>query len=423
MGRPAFTGFLTAPEKAAETGVHFGAEFADWDSLLGRGIERSGVIASGRTYVVDPAAGLEAFCSLFAVATVPDTVLLWTSPATIGVGVRELVPALFELEQPFLESVDRPLWGVATSGSSGVPKIAIGHADMWELIALHYEQAIFGGELPASLATCLPLQFSAAFFMTVLPSLMRRRNLVVFPPHDWSAVRRAGEAFVLAVPSLAAAACLGLREKVDMRGVTLFLGGGHLSESRVELIRERFSGVAVANIYGTAETGAISVDRAPGHNKHVGRPLAGKAVWISDPDPNGIGMIRVAGPDCCEYIWRPGAEFTAGNGGTDYGHFDGDGNLCLQGRADGGEKFMGVLVYPRDIERHLLELRGVVDARVLVERTPTGLERLVAKVVGRVSDEDVYAHCAALAEAQRPTRIECIDEIAAGAAYSDNGKL
>lgn len=420
MGRPAFTRFL-AP--GGNRGVHWGTEFASWDALLRTGRDRARLVEPGGAYAVDPAGGLDAIASLLAVATVPDTVLVWAA----GMGGRPVVPGMSAVDCPV--SADRPLWAVATSGSSGAPKLAVGHADNWELIALHYERAMFPDGLPPVVATCLPLQFSAAFFMALLPSLLLRRDLVVFPAQDWEPLWRASArdaVFALGVPALAAAACLGMTAPVDLRRTRLFLGGGHLSATRVELIRSRFDGVELANLYGTAETGAIAVDHDPGHNRHVGPPIPGKAVWLADPDARGVGAVAVAGPDCCHHVWRPGAAATPNPGyvtGTDYARFDADGNLCLEGRVDGGEKLRGVLVYPRAIERHLLALDGVADARVLVERPENGLERLVARVVGRVDEAGVRAHCAALPEAERPTRVQCVPESAALAAYSANGKL
>lgn len=443
MGRAAFTRFLVPPDPAARPGVHWGGEFAAWDDLLALGRERAAVVDPRHAHVVDPAAGLAALASLLAVATVPDSTLLWAAPAALGVPHRQLAPALSEVTRPAVGETGRPLWGLCTSGSTGAPKVAIGHADLWELIALHYHAAVidqaavldpsWSGRLPEReppvLATCLPLQFSAAFFMTVLPSLYLRRDLVVFPADDWSPVvelARTRHVFVLSVPALAAAACLGMAEPVDMRKVTLVLGGGHLSAARVRSIRERFTGVSVANIYGTAETGAIALDRDPGHNEHVGHPIPGKAVWLRDVDAKGVGTLATAGPDCCRYVWRPG-EAPVPNPGyvasTDYARFDDAGRLCLEGRVDGGEKLRGVLVYPRSVERHLLALDGVADARVLVHRTDSGLEYLLARVVGSATEAAIREHCAALPHAEQPARVELIPEADALAAYGPNGKL
>jgi acyl-coenzyme A synthetase/AMP-(fatty) acid ligase len=438
MGRPAFTRFLTRPEPTVERGVHWGQSFVTWDNLRARGRERSGSVRSGQAYLVDPTVGVESFASLFAVATVPGTTLIWAARSTVEVPGRELGPALHEIDAPVADTAGRPLWGVCTSGSTGAAKVAIGHADLWELIALHYQSAMFAqvcpAGLPAAFATNLPLQFSAAFFMTVLPSLFLCRDLVVFPSHDWSpALRHArdGETVVLSVPALAAAACLALQNPVDAHRVSLFLGGGHISAGRVRQVRDTFLGASVTNIYGTAETGAIAVDHAPGHSSHVGHPIHGKAVWIDNPDDRGVGPVTVAGIDCCRYLWQPGGPGGPGTvtptgatvGGTDYGRFDEDGHLCLEGRIDGAEKLMGMLVHPRATERHLLSLPGVVDAKVRVHRAESGLEHLAATVVGNVAEDAVRAYCAVLPSVEQPSRIECVAEEAALAAYSAHGKL
>jgi acyl-coenzyme A synthetase/AMP-(fatty) acid ligase len=413
--------------------VSWGSQRATWDDLRRRGAERSALVAPLGAYVVDPAAGLESIASLFAVAGVPDTTLLWASVASLGLPYRTLAPGLHAIEPPPVAPTDRSIWGVCTSGSTGAPKVAIGYADFWELIVLHYRGAIFGevfaGGAPDVFATNLPLQFSGAFFMTVLPSMMLRRELVVFPAHDWGPVLQhvgRGEVFVLTVPALAAAAAMTGRKSTSMDRAALFLGGGYLTAERVRLIRDAFGGVPVANLYGSAETGALAIDHEPGHNTHVGTPIAGKPVWIRDPDDEGIGTVAAAGVDCSVHTWLPGAGLTAHRGfvtGVDYGRFDDRGHLCLEGRVDGAEKLAGMLVYPRAVERHLLALPGVVDARVLVRRGTGGLEHLAAKVVGAVTAGQVREHCEALAEIERPSRIECVTEADAAALYSANGKL
>lgn len=485
MGRPAFIRFLTgrhhtvaathapaathsvrtAPTaRTVPTGVRWGGESATWDDLLARGRDRSVAVRAGGTYAVDPAAGLEALASLFAVAVVQDTVLLWASPEFLGVAHRQIAPALSEVaagELPLSRPDHRPMWGVCTSGTSAAsgasagsgasaasgasagsgasggssgPKVAIGYADEWELIALHCEAAIYRDALPdgppEALATCLPLGFSAAFFMSVLPALFFRRDLLVFSPHDWSPLyelARTRRVAALGVPALAAAACLAEDGPTDMGSVSLFLGGGHLSGPRVDLIRERFIGVSLSNLYGTAETGAVALDHDPGHNRHVGRPVAGKSVWLLDPDERGIGAVAVEGPGRCRRSCGVPVRVSRHRGGettgTDYARFDEDGNLCLEGRLDGGEKLSGVLVYPREIERHVLALDGVGDVRITVERAPSGLEFLAARVIGGVDERTVRDHCEALPERHRPSRISCSSEREAASAYSTHGKL
>ncbi|MBN3932622.1 AMP-binding protein [Streptomyces verrucosisporus] len=441
MGRTPFSRFLTpavsgSTASGRDPGVYWGAEFASWDDLLSEGRRRAALLRCGTTYAVNPEGGpMASLASLLAVASVPDTTLLWASPKRLGLTVRESAPEVFEVTggASLPASSDRPLWGICTSGSTGTPKVAIGHADEWELIALHSEAAMYqdaiGGRPPTALATCLPLGFSAAFFMSVLPALFFRRDLLIFPPHDWrplTGLAQRHRVAALGVPALAAAACINAIEPAAMDSVALFLGGGHLSGERVRLIREHFTGIRVSNLYGTAETGAIALDHDPGHNEHVGFPIAGKSVWIRNPDERGTGEVCVTGPGCAQYQWRPGQAPTPTAGlvsGTDYGRFDSAGHLCLEGRPDGGEKLAGVLVYPRAVERHLLTLDGVSDARVTVEHPSSGLEHLAATVVGEVDPPAVEEHCTQLPEHQRPSRIRYVSEGEAASVYTAHGKL
>jgi acyl-coenzyme A synthetase/AMP-(fatty) acid ligase len=435
VGRAMFTRFLgdpgTPPSPDAH-GVHWGDDFASWSSLLEQGRQRAALVEPQSTYVVDLSTGVEAFASLFAVGLVPETLLLVARIDALDVDAHEIAPGLYRLEHDFDIPLTRPLWGVATSGTTGAAKFAVGYADTLELVALHYDRVIYQPLFASSrvdvVATCLPLHFSAVVFMAVLPSLFLCRDLVIYPVHDWGGVHERAQhanVFVLSVPAIAAVAAAATPGG-DFSRVAMLLGAGYISPRRARAIRDGFPGVRLANIYGTAETGAISVDDDPGAGTHVGRPIPGKAVWLRDPDERSVGAVAAAGPDCCSYYWRPGeglertAEFVAN---TDFGHFDADGRLYLDGRVDGGAKLFGVLIYPRDIERHLMGLDGVADARVSIAQHPSGREQLLARVVGDVDERDVRAHCASLPESQRPGRIECLSEEAAIDVYSARGKL
>ncbi|WP_165949807.1 AMP-binding protein [Micromonospora sp. KC207] len=402
-----------------------------WDRLLEAGRSLDVGVRPGGAYLVDPTSPVEALTAFFAVATVPDTVLIWAARAAFPGETQQLAPALHAVPWPG-DPVNRPLWGIMTSGSSGVPKLPVGYADTLEAVAVHYDAAVFrptfaGAE--TALATCLPLQFSAAFFMSVLPSLLFRRDLVVFAPHDWRPVVEAAQrdhVICQAVPAVTAAGSLSVPEQVDMSRAAVIMGAGYVTEQRVRTIRSRFRDVRLANIYGTAETGAVSLDRDPGANRHVGRPLPGKPVWLVEADANGTGRVATTGPDCMRFRWTPGLPLEPMGDvvtGTDYGHFDAEGNLYLDGRVDGGEKLHGVTIYPRRIERHILDLDGVVDVRVLVRHRPDSADELTARVIGDVGVDQVREHCAALSAIERPNRVECFTEAESVSAYTAHGKL
>lgn len=437
MGRPAFLRWLTEAGAPDGTGVYYQDQFATWAELRARGADLAHLVSPNRAYLVDPTEGLAAFAAFFAVAATPDVLLLWANAAAAPMATRRIAPGLYECADALSANLTRPLWGTLTSGSSGTPKVPLGYADQLEAIALHYYRALHLPLRPNSrtgvhaLATCLPLEYAGAFMMVVLPALYLRRDLVVFPPSDWSglhATARTRETVALTVPSLMAAASINTPQPVDCANLTLLMASGYLAQPRMRLARQTFLDVRLANSYGASETGVMTLDLQPDTHQHVGQALAGKPIWLRDVDATGVGKIATTGVDCREFYWDAGnpagrgiAEPDGSVAVTDYGHFDATGNLYLDGRIDGGEKLHGVTVYPRRIERHILGLDGVADVKVTVEHLASGLDRLAARVIGDVTGDVVREYCAQLPAIERPTTIECVPE--GVLAYTRNGKL
>lgn len=433
MGKALFDGFLS--EMAAGTqqaGVDWLGEFASWESLLERGRERASLVQPQGSYLVAATCGHEAFASFFAVATVPDTLLLWARAEAYPGPLTQVAAGLYRIDDADQTPRTRPLWGTLTSGSAGRPKVPLGYADQLDLVAMHYDAVLYGhlagdGSPPTTLATSLPLEYGASFMMVVLPSIFGRRNLVVYPPHDWSALVRAAQTdrttACLTVPGIAVAGTLSIPEPLNLPNLHLFMASGYLTAERALTLRERLGEVGLLNCYGATETGVVTLDRDAGGNLHVGQPIMGKPVWIEDPDDTGLGAIATTGLDCREFYWRQEEPLRRPDGVvavTDLGRFDAEGNLHLMGRIDGGEKLHGLTVYPQMIERHLLTLDGCADVKVSVINAG-GTDKLVAKVVGRATEAQVREKCLELSEIERPALVECVDETVE--AYSRNGKL
>jgi acyl-coenzyme A synthetase/AMP-(fatty) acid ligase len=411
--------------------VRIGSKSASWSALKRRATELASDVNPGAVYVVDPAAGLQAFASLLAVAMVPDTTLVWAKAADVPFSRQRVAEGLYLCPHAVPPNRERPLYATLTSGSLGVPKLAVGFGDGLELVAINYHFSLYRSVFPDAevciLASCLPLEYAATFMMVVIPAMFLSIDLVIFPPHRWDllwGIASREHTACVTVPSLLAAAAVSTMEPIDMSKLALLTTAGYLSRTRIESVQEKFRGLRLLTSYGASETGVMTLDSEPdGLHLHVGRPIAGKAIWIVDADSAGVGKIATMGPDCRESYWGQNVSLRGSDGSvaaTDFGHFDKDGNLYLDGRIDGAIKLHGITFYPQDVERHLLGLRGVADVQVRVV-TENNIDRLKARVVTALSPAAVQAHCMELPIHLRPSVIECLSESLDH--YSPHGKL
>jgi acyl-coenzyme A synthetase/AMP-(fatty) acid ligase len=434
MGRALFGRWLDGPHGPAapgRRGVTFHGEFASWTELARRGRDLASLLEPGGAYLVDPGAGLEAMAALIAVASTPDTTLLWARRQSVPFDAEPMAPGLYQSRERPAPGPSGPRYATLTSGSAGGPKIPVARGELLELVALQYDLALyqtaFAGSAPVEvLATCLPLEYAAVFMMIIVPALYLARDLVIFPNHRWDVLQelaRRERVACLAVPALTAAIRASTPEPVDMQRAAVVFTAGYLSRARSDSLAQRWRGVILLGSYGASETGVMTLDRNPGASPHVGQALAGKPIWIVGADERGVGRVATTGPDCRELYWGREDRLRDDDGvvaSTDLGHLDGQGNLYLDGRVDGGEKLRGITIYPREIERHILLLPGVEDVRVKVGGD-SGLERLEARVVGEVRSELVHEHCGSLPEAWRPALVDCLPDSLE--VYSARGKL
>ena len=184
---------------------------------------------------------------------------------------------------------------------------------------------------------------------------------------------------------------------------------------------EKF-GIYVRQLYGSTETGTISVDLGAGIERSlesVGMPIAGVEldVYTDSGQPaqvNEIGEIAVKSPsaiesyDGCNALnqasFRNGYFFTG-----DVGRRGPDGLLYLTGR----KKFFinkgGYKINPREIEQLLETHPNVEEAVVLGLSTPFGDERVKAMVVlnAPCAEQEIIEHCRGrIADFKVPSLIE-----------------
>jgi len=202
--------------------------------------------------------------------------------------------------------------------------------------------------------------------------------------------------------------------------------GAALPQTVAEHFTKRFA-KSIRQLYGTSETGAISVDVAPTVKAgSVGQPLAGTRIEIRDEHgatlaAGAAGQIWVsAGSATKAYDGLPemttrcfvGDWFATG----DLGYLDAEGTLYITGRKKLVINVAGFKVDPLEIEAVLSRHPAV--AEVVVVGIPHGAfgERIKAAVVLRAgrhcTEQELIAHASdQLADYKLPRLIEFVAEI------------
>lgn len=183
---------------------------------------------------------------------------------------------------------------------------------------------------------------------------------------------------------------------------------GRLSGPVCEAFRARFD-VPLRQLYGTTETGAVTMDAAPAdlvRPETAGRPLPGVRVRIGDdprtPLPAGTpGRVWVSSPGCTPgYGFPPELEPPPSIGewwaSPDVGELDGDGYLTLAGRMDdcvrtGAGHVMSTAVIASALETHPRIAEAIV---VPIGRATEPVLAALIECVGVLDMDEVREHLA-----------------------------
>jgi long-chain acyl-CoA synthetase len=188
---------------------------------------------------------------------------------------------------------------------------------------------------------------------------------------------------------------------------------------------EKF-GIYVRQLYGSTETGTISVDLSSDIEsslESVGKPIAGVDVEVfsENGEPtqtNGIGEIAVKSPaaiksygsdDVDNDAFRNGYFFTG-----DLGRRDQHGLLYLVGRKKMFINKGGFKINPREVEELLESHPDVEEAAVIGLATLYGDEKIKAVIVvrERCSEEEIVEFCRGkIANFKIPSIIDFTDRL------------
>ena len=369
-----------------------------------------GALASGVTIApLDPNATTAEYCSRFAAlglsALITDCPEAAAAASASGIDLwRTGHPA--PVQRVARYQGERPSGGraaliMASSGTTGAAKtIPLTEANL--LATARQVSAHLGLTTEERGYSPLPLFHINALVVGVLASIVSGASLVVdrrFSARTyWATVAEQHVTWLNVVPGIVSilADPATPPPATAMDGVRLARSASApLAVITLERFEQR-TGIPVVETYGMTEAASqITANpigaRRPGS---VGLP-AGLSVQVTgaegEPVPTGaVGMVSISGESVVEEYWstadgavpaRPAVDADGWLATGDLGHFDDEGYLYLDGRADDVINRSGEKIHPREIEEVLLREPGVMAASVVGRPHPVYGEEPVAFVV------------------------------------------
>jgi long-chain acyl-CoA synthetase len=314
-----------------------------------------------------------------------------------------------------------------TSGSTGLPKIALrpGRAALEE--ARHYAETLSIDGDDAILAIP-PMSHAYGYGMCVMVPLLTGASIVTMPRFSVKALQRAMVqqrlTIVPMVPAMLDVISFG--GGCDMRSVRWVLAAGALLPRRSAEQFQRQTGKVASPLYGTTETGGISVATSgDGHEVDglVGPPMAGIDVSIrhdGDASQDGdFGRLQVrSSSQMKSYLDEKGTLTSALDDGWfdtgDLAQITPDGKIHLRGRSSEVINVAGLKVVPCEVEEAIATLPGVLEVKVYAGQHRSGSQVVKAAVAveNGLTVAEIRAHFSEqLVYYKRPQVVTLVDAL------------
>jgi long-chain acyl-CoA synthetase len=279
-----------------------------------------------------------------------------------------------------------------TSGSTDLPKAAIASERHLINDGRHIIEAMGLGADDVNFA-CIPASHSYGLGNLVMPLLWQGTGVALRQPFNSSQlmhdVATGGATVLPGVPFMFEhIRSLGPADRLPKSLRLLISAGARIDPQTVAWFHDCL-GRKVHSFYGSSETGGISYDDSDGLQEpgHVGRPMPETTVAIEGANGGREGRIFIrSNAVALGYARTVGAPAPTGfrDGGflsRDVGFLDDEGRVVLTGRASELVNVAGRKVDPAEVERTLLALPGIADARVLGAACARRGQQVVAFIV------------------------------------------
>lgn len=312
-----------------------------------------------------------------------------------------------------------------SSGTTGEPKLAARPAACAVAEAAHYIETLDIDTRDVILCTT-PLTHAYAYGMSFCVPLLASAEVLTmrkFAPR--MALTAIGEHSVTILPAVPAQFDVFLRVSRGKVAVprTVLAAGAALTEATARSFAER-SGIPIRPLYGTTETGGISV-AAAGAGHGVGAPMNGVEVRLRrlaevDDEVGELGILQVRsasmmlgyhGGDGVNCAMLEDGWFETG----DLAYRDADGCLHLRGRNSDCINVFGMKVVPSEVEEVIAAFPQVREVVVYRGRHAGGSDAVCAALVTGDASADsvaVRSHCQDRLVAYKcPTEIHFLDAL------------
>jgi acyl-coenzyme A synthetase/AMP-(fatty) acid ligase len=295
-----------------------------------------------------------------------------------------------------------------TSGTTAGPKIAVRPGPCAVAEPLHYIETL-GIERSDVLLCAIPMSHAYAYGMCFLVSMLTSADVLFMrrfhPPLALRALQEMGVTILPAAPAM-----LDFLLAADAVGHPRIVlsAGAPLSKTTFEAYSARH-GLLIRPLYGTTETGGISIGReGDDFDGGVGPPMRGVEVALHPYDGSanapGAGLLRVRSSSMMAAYWDDGLEGTGMNRAPlrdgwfetgDLARIDAEGRITLLGRQSEIINAFGFKVIPREVEDVIALLPDVQEVKVYAGKHWQGFDVVQAAVAcrGALDEDAILRHC------------------------------
>lgn len=320
-----------------------------------------------------------------------------------------------------------------TSGTTGVPKVAIRPGAAAVAEAQHYIETT-GIDHDDSIVVVSPMSHAYAYGMGVMVPMLSGADIVSMPEFKpnllFDAFANEMVTVFPAVPAMLEVLLFGVGERLRQSPRIVFAAGAPLTERVANNYREK-SGTIVQPLYGTTETGGISIamnDREGLITGCVGQPMNGVQVTAQSTDDvdehsgpasdtlqtllvrSSSMMAGYLGPGLIDRSALVDGWFQTG----DLSQLDPHGAIHLRGRITEVINVGGMKVIPREVEEVIAGIPGVSEVKVYAGISRSGTQFVKTAVVsdGSIDDKTIRERCGhELIYYKRPSAVLMVESL------------